>query len=1057
LSLLRAFPIPTVALAGFVLALGAASNELTHASASGVVVSAVYGGGGNAGSTYTHDFVELFNAGSAPVSLSGWSVQYASATGTFNAGGDTPLPAVTLQPGQYFLIQQAVGTGGTTPLPTPDATDTTAMSGTAGKVALVSNATLITGLGDPDVVDFVGYGTTANAFEGSGPTPAPNNANAVFRAVAGCTDADDNSTDFTASAAFPNARNSATPAAPCGGSDNAPTVSITSPADGAQGIATGANLVITFSEPVAVAGSWFGIQCSVSGTHSAVVSGGPSTFTLDPDLDFAGGEACTVTVFAAQVADLDANDPPDTMAADFLFDFETATGCGSPAVAIHDIQGNGAASPLVGQSVTLEGVVVGDFQGTTGLGGFFVQEEDADADALASTSEGIFVFQGAFAASVAPGDRVRVSGGVVEFSGLTELTGVTSIVVCAAGQAVTPASVSLPFASATDAERFEGMAVVLPQSLTVTEVFNLGRFGEVLLSSGGRLFNPTNVVAPGAPAAAQQALNDLNRLVLDDGSNVQNPDPTPFAFDDPGTAALDPTLRLGHTVAGLQGVMHFAFGSYRIQPVAAPAFLAANPRPLARPDVGGDLKVAAVNVLNYFNGDGAGGGFPTSRGANSAAEFARQRAKTVANLLLLDADVAGLMEMENDSTAAELAAVEDLVDGLNAAAGAGSYAFVDTDVIGTDEIRVALLYKPSAVTPVGTTAVLLIGTFAGFSRPPIAQAFEDNASGERFIVVVNHFKSKSCGGATGLDLDQGDGQGCFNAKRVQSAQELLAWLATDPTGTADPDLMIIGDLNSYLKEDPIATLQAGGYTSGVETFIGDEAYSFVFSGQSGALDHAMLSGSMATLVTGMAELHANADEPGVLDYNLEFKSAAQQALEVGTPYRAADHDALLVGLRLQPAEAGLENGGLEIDDNSDSVPDGWTGSGLLLQLGLDGQDCTVAHTGSCSFRFRGGLRQKRLAQTVALAGERGDVLDLAYWVKTLGVTPLVLGRAQVIFQRADGGSRAIGVALPFGTRDWTRYSFRARAPHDYVNVRVEFISHRLLGRTWIDDVELLRE
>jgi hypothetical protein len=339
---------------------------------------------------------------------------------------------------------------------------------------------------------------------------------------------------------------------------------------------------------------------------------------------------------------------------------------------------------------------------------------------------------------------------------------------------VTAAMVSLPFASATDAERYEGMAVFLPQTLTVSETFDLARFGEVTLSSGGRLLNPTNVVAPGAPAVAMQAANDLNRIVLDDASNVQNPDPTPFMFDEPNTPAVDPTLRVGDSVTGLTGVMHFAFGDYRIQPVVSPPFVAANPRPTASPIVGGTLKVAAANVLNYFNGDGAGGGFPTSRGAETAVEFARQRAKTIASLTTLRADVLGLMEMENDSTATENAAIEDLLDGLNADPMTGTYAFIDTGVIGTDQIRVALLYNPATVTPVGTTGVLLTGTFEGFSRPPIAQAFEENITGAVFIVVVNHFKSKGCGGATGLDLDQGDGQSCFNAKRVQSANELMA-------------------------------------------------------------------------------------------------------------------------------------------------------------------------------------------------------------------------------------------------------------------------------------------
>jgi predicted extracellular nuclease len=1046
-----------LAFIAFGLALGARTPGDARASASGVVISAVYGGGGNSGATYTHDYVELFNAGAAAVPLNGWSLQYASSAGTFNAGGLTPLPDVTLLPGQYYLVQQAQGAGGTQPLPTPDAADNTAMSATAGKVALVSNATLITGAPDPDVVDFVGYGG-ASEFEGGGPAPTLANPNAAFRAANGCTDTDNNNADFAAAAAFPNARSSASPLAPCGGGDAAPSVVATSPVDGANGVGLGASLTIEFSEDVDVAGAWFEIACTSSGAHTAAVSGGPSVFTLDPDADFAGGESCTVTVFGAAVTDLDPVDPPDAMAADHLFTFETAAGCGAPADRIHEVQGSGAASPLAGTAVTIEGVVVGDFQGASGLSGFFVQEEDGDADGDPATSEGLFVFDGAAGTPVSLGDRVRVSGTVTEFNGLTELTSLTGVDVCAAGQSVTPATVSLPFASATAAEPFEGMAVVVPQTLTVSEVFSLGRFGEVLLSSGGRLMTPTNVAAPGAPAIAQQAANDLNRLILDDGSSLQNPDPTPFLFDDPATPAADRTLRLGSTVTGLAGAMHFAFGSYRIQPVGAPAFVPANPRPVAPPAVGGTVTVAATNVLNYFNGDGAGGGFPTSRGADTPAEFARQRAKTIASLLLIDADVTGLMEVENDSTAAELAAIEDLVDGLNAAAGAGTFAFVDTDVIGTDEIRVALLYKPAAVAPVGTTAVLETGTFATHSRPPIAQAFEDNATGERFVVVVNHFKSKGCGGATGLDLDQGDGQSCFNATRVQSANELSAWLATDPTGTGETKVLIIGDLNSYLQEDPIQALEAAGFVNGIEQQIGTGAYSFAFQGQSGALDHAMPSAALAPFVSGIAELHTSADEPGVLDYNLEFKSAAQQALETGTPYRAADHDALVIGLAFEaPPEPELQNGGFEVDEDGDRLPDGWSGSGFLLHPLLDGRDCHVAREGDCSFRFLPSLWEKRLSQSIALGGQAGDALNLGYWAKTQLVTALVKGRAQVVFQRADGRTTAVGRNLPTGTRGFTSYTLRAVAPHDYVSVRVEFVTQRLLGVTWIDDVTLVRE
>jgi predicted extracellular nuclease len=154
---------------------------------------------------------------------------------------------------------------------------------------------------------------------------------------------------------------------------------------------------------VNVVGTWFTISCATSGAHTAAVSGGPVNFTLDPDADFAANELCTINIIASQVTDQDTNDPPDNMPADFSFSVTSidAQVCGDPATLIHDIQGNGLTSPLAGTTgVSIEGIVVGDFQGSGGLSGYYVQEEDADADADPLTSEGIFVFNTAFPVSV---------------------------------------------------------------------------------------------------------------------------------------------------------------------------------------------------------------------------------------------------------------------------------------------------------------------------------------------------------------------------------------------------------------------------------------------------------------------------------------------------------------------------------------------------------------------------------------------------------------------------------------------------------------------------------
>lgn len=692
----------------------------------------------------------------------------------------------------------------------------------------------------------------------------------------------------------------------CG--DAPPVVSSTSPAGGATNVAREANIGLNFSEPVDVSGAWFTINCATSGAHTASVSGGPQAFTLDPDVNFAANEVCTVMVLAANVTDQDTDDPPDNMPADFTFSFTTADVqlCGDPATFIHDIQGSGSLSPMNGATgVVIEGIVVGDYQLTSQFRGFHVQEEDADADADPATSEGIFVFNNSFAVNV--GDKVRLRGNVLEFetssgSGafLTELTNITSLTTCSTGNTVTSTTVTLPVSSLADWERYEGMLITIPQDLTVTETFTLGRFGEVSLSVNGRLFNPTSLVAPGAPALALQDLNNRSRILLDDANGQQNIDPTLYPAG--GLSAAN-TLRSGYTVNGLTGVLEQRFSLYRIQPVGPVAFNADNPRPATPNAVGGTLKVAAMNVLNYFNGDGLGGGFPTARGATTPFEFTRQRDKIISALLTMNADVVGLMEIEND--APPNSAIEDLVAGLNAAAGPGTYAFINTGVVGADQIRVALIYKPASVTPVGSFALLTSAVDPLFddtkNRPALAQTFAQNANGQRFTVVVNHLKSKGSACDDVGDPDTGDGQGNCNLTRTNAANALVNWLATDPTGSGDPDFLIIGDLNSYAMEDPITALKNGGFTNLIENFLGAEAYSFVFQGQSGYLDHALANASLTPQVTGVTEWHINADEPIVLDYNTEFKSANHVVtLYAPDAFRSSDHDPVIVGLCQPP-------------------------------------------------------------------------------------------------------------------------------------------------------------
>lgn len=591
-----------------------------------------------------------------------------------------------------------------------------------------------------------------------------------------------------------------------------------------------------------------------------------------------------------------------------------------PTHTIPAIQGSGATAAVTGP-VTVRGVVVGDYEGPSpALRGFYLQDPAGDGDA--ATSDGIFVFNGN-ANAVSNGQLVEVSGNATEFQDQTQINA-TSVAACpGTAPAVTPTDVTLPAASPTALEAFEGMLVRFHQTLSVTEHFQLGRFGQVVVSSGGRQQQPTSLFPAADPRSAElAAANALSRVIIDDASQAQNPDPIVFARGGQPLSASN-TLRGGDTVTDPVGVLTYTWAgdpasgnAYRLRPVGAlggtAQFAAVNARPSAPPVVGGTIKVASANLLNYFNTFtgctfGVGGEETNCRGAQNLTEFDRQWPKEVAAITSLDADVVGVMEMENDGYGPD-SAIADLTNRLNAATAPGTWAFVDADaalgvtnVAGDDAIKVGLLYRPARVTPVpGTTQVDQAPDV--FERHPLSQTFA-TADGQKVSVVVNHFKSKLCDGATGADLDQGDGQSCFNARRVQQAQHLAAWITSTVVPAAgDPDVLVIGDLNSNAKEDPILVLEAAGYANLVEAYGGPNAYSFVFDGLWGYLDHALASPSLRPQVTGAGDYHINADEPSVLDYNTNFKTPGQIAsLYAPDVFRTSDHDPVLVGLA--PAKA----------------------------------------------------------------------------------------------------------------------------------------------------------
>jgi predicted extracellular nuclease len=691
------------------------------------------------------------------------------------------------------------------------------------------------------------------------------------------------------------------------GPASAPLVLSTVPASGATGVMTTSRLAVIFDQPVNVVGPWAQLTAASTGAIPVTIAGGPLRYEITPNVRLQPGESYTFTIAAGQVT----NTGGAAMAGNVTTTF-VAQPAATNLQAISAVQSAAVSTHFAGQTVTVHGVVTADFQGTTpGMGGFFVQSLPAETDADSLTSEGLFVydFTSEGSAPVAVGDVVAVTGMAGEFGAQTQLSYVTSLIV--EGTAALPArtDAALPMFATTDLEPLEAMRVRFPQTLHVTSAsqsasfsVNYARQGELILASDGPLIEPTEIVDPNddpasgtnatgasnGPAIALQAnANFLRTLVLDDASSAVFPDPTPFLN-------AQGTRRCGDTVTGLSGILSFAGGRHRIQPDGPVTFVDANPRPLTPPNVGGRLKVVAMNVLNYFTTFGGA----NDRGASGAAEFQRQKDKIVAALHALDADVLGLLEIQNTAAAAN-----DLVSALNAVAVGGTYAVVPDPTVGPggDFIRTLLLYRPAKVSLFGPCFAddNVVWNTPNPLRYPLAQVFVENSTGERFIGCLNHWKSKSSTGATGADLDQGDGQGAFNDLRRQQAARLHAWLQGVCATVGDNDVLLFGDLNSHGEEDPLDVLRAAGYADQGTRFHSAD-YSYRLTETRGRLDHAFATATMASQIGATDHWHINADEPAFHDYNLENKSAAQQAINVGTPFRSSDHDPVLIGVSLAP-------------------------------------------------------------------------------------------------------------------------------------------------------------
>jgi hypothetical protein len=899
-----------------------------------VVISQVYGGGGNSGAQYKNDFIELHNRGTTPVDLSTWTVQYTSSAGT--VWQSTKLSGV-IQPGGYYLVQEAAGTGTTmASLPQPDATGTLNMSGTTGKVALTNTQTLLSGASPTSTAlqDLVGFGSGANGYEGTGPTATLSNTLAAVRKAGGCTDTDDNGADFDVLAPTP--RNGASPAKACGSGTTDVAITPNCPASIWAPVGSPIAGLLQATDPDSI-------------VNGAAITGGARAGIALGQLTPASGNGGSASVQLQVDGTLAAGSYP--VGVTFTNNTGQSASC-SVTVKIADshtipqIQGSGATSPYVNTVQSVKGVL------TAKVGsGFFIQDPVGDGDP--TTSDGVFVFGASTDAQ--PGEMVQVTGTVAEYTptgasrSYTEFTGVLGVTRLGGNYTIAPANIELPNA---DLARYEGMLVHFTTPLTVNGNGYLADRGELILSYGRRE-QPSNRYAPSsAEAKALTAANLNNQIVLDDGIFV-TPTTVPYL-------GVDGTVRSGDTVTDLTGVVDYGAAggldpSFKLQPTQAPTFSRTNPRTTAPDAVPGNLRVVSANIENFFTvftdgtdafgktGQGCSVGNSVSksncRGADNLAEFQRQNTKLITDLTALNPDVAGLMEVQNNGDIT----LSWIVDQLNAAVGAKTYAYIaNVGNTGTDAIRVAMIYKPSMVTPVG--APITDGDAVN-NRPPLAQTFKLNSNGAKFSLVVNHLKSKGgCSGGTGANADNGDGQGCWTGTRVQQAQRLLSYMLPQvKAASGDDRVLFVGDMNSYGKEDPINALTAAGLVNEVDRFERPNGipYSYVFSGVSGYLDHALATPALDGQVAGVTDWHINSDEPSALDFNI---GDTPQDLYQANPYRESDHDPLVISLNLAPAYADV-TGSVKI-----------ARSGLVLNRATGKYTSTVTFTNTSGAALSGPLQ-----------------------------------------------------------------------------------------------------
>jgi len=650
--------------------------------------------------------------------------------------------------------------------------------------------------------------------------------------------------------------------------------------------------------------------------------------------------------------------------------------CDAPTVTVGSVQGSTDTSPVAGSTVTVAGTVVGDLQ-VGGFNGVFVQDA---GDADPATSDGVFAYGAA--GDLALGDRVVVTGTVTEYNGLTELTE-TRVTECGTEALPSPAVLPLPSTNA-EREALEGMYVAPAGTLTVTEVYELNRYGQVQLAQGGRTVTPTEEAEPGPAAIALQASNAARSILLDDGRTTN----LSTAGEAPPYLTIDDPVRVGDTATLQPQVLTYSFGEFVLEPADGTAegntFPATNPRPAAPAAVGGDLRIGDFNVLNYFVDFPAQFG-DSARGADDAAELAQQQAKIVNALATMDADVLTLHEIENSAVLTPdtpYRAVETLIAALEARTGHDwDYVRAHED---TDVITNAIIFRTDRVQTVGApmipTSAEATEAFAN-ARTPIAQTFR--AGAETFSVIANHLKSKGSG--TGANADTGDGQGASNPDRVRQANVLVAFAAEVAATSGDADVLLTGDFNAYRQEDPLDVVRAAGYQ---EVFTPGE-YSYVFDGGSGSLDHVFATPSIYPKITGHTIWDINAVESYAYEYD------GYEPLYADYPYRASDHNPTLIGLATAapvapdvPATATISAGTPFRGDKVTVTGTGFTaGAKVTATLPQRGGQVLGSGTadadGTVTIRFTTPVLLPQGDHTVALTAADGEQATTAFHLRSV--------------------------------------------------------------------------